>query len=741
MASPFIEGALPLQSGGSARLDVGSRVKRIFFMGMTESPNIRCWADPKDYSVRCFIGDEVGKIRLDYVDGSTQVFPLISGESVWWGKSFYRDPGPFPTDSRFRKALAASLHLYPPTPVEDGNYIAAITPKPIALQSITIESSPAKRGTPEIAGITVESAETSTIAGATVLSPGTFPKEFLKFIEKKSLRQLGEGENQAQSQLNDLRLALYTSDENFKGHVIPEMPQGYSGPTVSFEGDLFATILSNAFSYNLQDISNKIDEDGMYHTSTKGALQWGDGGGQFGTYRTNAGNYYSTSWTRDMGRSLQELTVLGYTNEAVRCADYCLRAARLWEETPSLSIKGEVIPRHWGRVANKPSITTSFENDGHGLVTMFLYKFWQRLPDRDGWLRSRWPDVKATGDWILWQFDHPEISGAANGVLHTTGESAGGDGYSVYADYVCMNALQSLAKMADSIGETNSAAQWRDRAGKMRQAMADRYIISDPKYGRVWTLDFTGWPTHPTVLGPLIFLADDQGFAPEDDDPALRPVNEAAYQRLIDTYQPFGFYGQAMGYGQGFVTQSALLLDRMQDVTPMLNWIAKGIYDPKYGSFIVPEGVQMDPTGRFWYRAGDLGNGVQEAEIIKTLRLVIGVDDTQPDRLRFFPRMPYGWSKIAVEKYPVLFKHSGKMETAFIRYRLERSSDKMNLEIASDQELGALAMRLGPFRKQPGVSSVRVNGKYQKITAEQSGDSWWARFTTIVAPVSGDFNR
>ena len=556
---PFIEGALPLQSGGSARLDVGSRVKRIFFMGMTESPNIRCWADPKDYSVRCFIGDKVGKIRLDYVDGSTQAFPLISGESVWWGKSFYRDPGPFPTSSQFRKALASSLHLYPPTPVEDGNYIAVITPKPIELQNITIESSPAKRGTPAIAGITVEASETGAIAEATVLSPGTFPKEFLNFIEKKSLRPIGEDEKQAQSQLNDLRLSLYTSDKNFKGHVSPDKPNGYSGPTVSFKGNLFAAILSNAFSYNLQDISNKIDEDGMYHTSSKGALQWGDGGGQFGTFRTNAGNYYGTSWTRDMGRSLQELTVLGYTNEAVRCADYCLRMARLWEETPSLRVQGEVIPRHWGRVANKPSTATSFENDGHGLVTMFLYRFWQRLPDRDAWLRSRWPDVKATGDWILWQFDHPEISGAANGVLHTTGESAGGNGYSVYADYVCMVALQSLAQMADSIGETNSAAQWRDRAKKMRQAIADRYIISDPKYGRVWTLDFTGWPTHPTVLGPLIFLADYQGFAPEDDDPALRPINEAAYQRLIDTYRPFGFYGQAMGYGQGFVTQSALL--------------------------------------------------------------------------------------------------------------------------------------------------------------------------------------
>ena len=34
-----------------------------------------------------------------------------------------------------------------------------------------------------------------------------------------------------------------------------------------------------------------------------------------------------------------------------------------------------------------------------------------------------------------------------------------------------MDALEALAQMADSIGETNSAEQWRKRADKMRQAI------------------------------------------------------------------------------------------------------------------------------------------------------------------------------------------------------------------------------------------------------------------------------
>ena len=729
---PFLEGALKLPQGGSAQVDVGIPVKRIFLIGMTATPNISCWSDPTNLSVRCFIGDEVGKIRLDYNDGSTQVFPLVSGESIWWGKSFYRDPGPFPTNSQFRKALASALRLYPPMPVEDGNYVGVITPRPLPLRSITIESSAAKRATPIINGITLESADTNDLADVKSITAGAIPSEFARFIEKKSLRPVGEGESQAQRQLNDLRLALYSSVENVRSRLAPETPSNYSGPRVSFKGNRTAEILANAFSFNVQDIADKIDSGGMYHTSTKGALLWGDNGGQFGTYRTNAGIYYPASWTRDMGRSLQELTILGYTNEAARCADYCLRMARLWQEDPTLKVNGESFPPHWSRIANRPKNAPPFENDGHGLVTMFLYKLWQRIPERDAWLRSRWPDIKAAGDWILWQFDHPEISGASNGVLHTTGECAAGNGYSVYADYVCMDALQALAQMAESVGQTNCATQWRDRATQMRQAMVDRYVINDPKYGRVWTLDFAGWPTHPTVLGPLIFVADYQGFAPDDDDSNLRAVNEAAYQRLIDTYHPFGFYGQAMGYGQGFVTQSALLLDRMRDATSMMDWIAKEIYDPKFGSFIVPEGVQIDPSGQFLYRAGDLGNGVQEAEIVKALRLVIGIDDTQPARLRFYPRMPYGWTEMAVEKYPVLSKNGGKMETALLHYKLSRRGKKMALEIASDRQLGLISVRLGPFDKPPGASSVRVNGKDPESIIEHGGDSWWVKFTISI---------
>jgi len=754
---PFMEEILPLTTGGSAQVDVGAPVKRIFLLGMTDTDKLpgrkqledptfrslsslirwatpaRGWADPRNTSVRFFVGDELGRIRLDYADGSSQIFPLILGEGVWWGRAFYDYQEPFPTDAQLRQALTSALRLYPPTPVEDGNYVAVIIPKLVPIRSLTFSNSPVKQGTLLIAGITVESAQTNRIAGATPLAPGAFSPEFETFARTKALHPLGEDENKTEQRLNNLRLALYTSDADFKGHVAKIVPPGYSGPEVSFKGAIFAEILANVFRYNVQDIADKIDAEGMYHTSTKGALSWGGYSG-FGFFRTNFGRYYDASFSRDMGRSLQELAALGDTNDAARCADYCRRMARLYTTNPALRLKGTVLPPHWGQLINRPS-RGSFENDGQGLTMLFLYKLWEQLPDRDDWLRARWPDIQAAGDWILWQFAHPEISGATNGLLHTTGEAAHGNGYSVFADSICMNALEAFAQMADSIGETNSAAQWRERAILMRQAITGHYIVNDPKYGRVWTLAYADWPHQSGVLGPLIIQADYQGFAPEDNNPEWRAVNEATYQRLIDIYQPFGFYGQAMGYGQGFVTEAALLLDRMRDATTMLDWAAKEIYDPKFGSYIVPEGCEIDPTGRFWYRIGDLGNGVQEGEIVKTLRLVIGVDDTHPDRLQFFPRMPYGWKEIAVAKYPIAFERAGQMATTHLSYQLKRSGNKMTLEISSDEELGPVAMRLGPFEKQPKAFDIRVNA--QSVTAasvERSGDSWWVRFTSPVRP-------
>ena len=82
--------------------------------------------------------------------------------------------------------------------------------------------------------------------------------------------------------------------------------------------------------------------------------------------------------------------------------------------------------------------------------------------------------------------------------------------------------------------------------------------------------------------------------------------------------------------------------------------------------------------------------------------------------------------------------HRENCKTAFLSYKLKRSGDKMDLKISSDNDLGPVVMRLGPFVKQPEASSVRVNGKSPAETSvEHSGDSWWIRFAMPIGQVSG----
>src|ERR1035441_5862714 len=90
----------------------------------------------------------------------------------------------------------------------------------------------------------------------------------------------------------------------------------------------------------------------------------------------------------DLGRSLQELTELGFLNKTERTGDFALRSARTWTENSSLKYHGESLPPHWSRIIDRPDFSLPLEHDGHGLISLFIYKLWQRVPERDAWLRA-----------------------------------------------------------------------------------------------------------------------------------------------------------------------------------------------------------------------------------------------------------------------------------------------------------------------------------------------------------------
>lgn len=116
---------------------------------------------------------------------------------------------------------------------------------------------------------------------------------------------------------------------------------------------------------------------------------------------------------------------------------------------------------------------------------------------------------------------------------------------------------------------------------------------------------------------------------------------------------------------------------------------------------------------------GDLGNCVQQSEILKVLRISVGLDDGG-GRLQFTPRLPDGWTGMQVKDYPVFV--NGKMSVLSVEYRREETACRAH--IVCDNPLDGARIRLGGF-KDALPDRVTVNGVQAPFEPEKSGDRYW----------------
>lgn len=728
-------------------ITIGIKAERLLLLGMNVPDSRWCW-----------IGDDLGEIQVWYADGKTERYPLILGESLWWGKRFFTYPEPFTGFTDAKKAFRDTLQLYPQKPVQNGMYIASINLRKESIADKIIISGNAKSGmSPCIYGASVELASGATADGFTIAASGITPNDLNGFLASKPLRAAGTDEVSIKRKINALRNIMYCTDESFPRDFPVSIPVGYKGPRISLKGDSIADLVTNIFNHNADDMTKKVTTDGVYHTSTKGAAWYGyEGFGCFTlneaqTTRMYAGFYYGEAWTRDLGRTLNELIALGYLDKAKLCADWCLKMAKVWEkgDSPTLLLNGKRLPRHIHRVLQIPGSAVGmgcFENDGHGLTSLFIYNLWRRLPDREEWLRPRWRDIKGLGDWVVWQLENRDQSKATD-VLWSDSEASGWDattGYSVYCDLAQIEALRGLTLMAESIGQKSTAEKWRKTADDLIDGINKVYVENDSKYGDTWTRKFAGWGLAST-LGPIILPTDRIGFNFGGNYPEWNRYNIAAYQRVKD-----GFSLNAFGYGQGFIIQSALLLDKMQDADDLIRLAARAVYNPAHKPYIVPENVIVNSGKTVFSRAGDLGNGVQQAEIMKAIRLMAGIDDSIPPAFRIMPRIPRSWQGIKVDSIPALIQSGDTLTSAKISYDYTLTSTGASMKLTSDMPLPETLIRLGPFtplRQLPGDDApespiqyeamnpqyhkpdIKINGIESSGWITESGDSTWVWIT------------
>jgi hypothetical protein len=299
--------------------------------------------------------------------------------------------------------------------------------------------------------------------------------------------------------------------------------------------------------------------------------------------------------------------------------------------------------------------------------------------------------------------------------------------YSIYCDFPCWLGLTAYADMAEAAGKVDDEKRWRSYASHLEDGFNNFYPKKDPSYGDIWDPGKnSSWPYGHGVLAPVIIWPDYYGFdlSGMPKDWLERSRNTFRYQ--LTRCDPDHGSGIAMGYGQCFLTEAALLLDEMRHGEKCLNRLAGFTYCKGYKPYIIPEGCEIDESHTWWHRTGDLGNGVQEGEGIKCVRIVLGIDDTKPERTLFIPRMPQSWSEISAERYPVNTLDGNRVVTRSVDFKVKRSTKHCEFTVNSDRPLAETALRIGPFA--PTVKQVKasVNGESRTLSTFRSGDSAWA---------------
>lgn len=527
-------------------------------------------------------------------------------------------------------------------------------------------------------------------------------------------------------------------------------------PSLRFDGCDAARIMTRVFRENLHDLADKFDpgggqyERGYLHTSTELAP---------GT------NYYNTVWSRDGGRGLIELALLGYVEEAVAVAEFFLR-----------HINGG---DHWSRIINLEPDHEAIETDGNGLALLGIYQAWRvsgaNRERAEGWL----PGLLKVAGWAR------RLSAASpfGRLLPSRSELSGnperGTGvYALYTNYVMALGLEGVARIAAAAGHPEAGAIRSLSAGILadlgRLLKSDGKISLapsgcwfnglDPRTGRGY--DNAEWcgihfPIfHWTRQAPCLLLSDLHGYRLEGSPDAHMEEMSFDYLLLRMNQSPFfrkyGFVSNTawtgmgdrhddtmFGYGQSFFTQSSLHLDSVNAYSLCLEGMARLGFD---GHVCEPLTYERSPWlfhecyhyenyeagldhtfGRMTGRqpggmdnAGDEGNLVQACEGVKALRLVMGVNSLDPAAPEIMPRLPWNWDRLEA-KNVFLVTPDGP---ARINYTIELdwASDEARFALSSDRPLSNLSIRLGPFPRRchlpEGMGVVEGNrwAKWLRIT-------------------------
>jgi len=738
----------PDYTNGQYEIALGCRASELFLLGHVSTHDHGCapWPEhndfTRDFTRQQMIGDEIGKLRIEYADGSATEVPLIFGFTAWWDGPWRENQEPIRSNPEARAAFEASCHLRQVT-LDDGalRFVSAIACEDKPITRVVLVDSPTKAGCPAFWGLSVRAKQPSP--EMTPLPHHAYDDRWLS-AHRISGRMLDD--EAFRGPLAALKSRIGMSDVDLPTSVARNVPRGFRGPRFTLTGSVLADILTNAYSHTTHSAATaSIREDGYIYCAPPNMPDY-NAYDSIGTYQVISRGATS-SWTRGY-EYLRDLAAWGYVDVVTRAIDWA--DSKLWyyeKDCPArFTWQGEQRPwpAHWATMADHPPADTDpgqneipgDENDGHALTMMMRYSAWLSTGKDPAWLRQRWEPAIAAAEWLCFVLDYTgqdvlycESEGTCYGLGFDRDAENPYDTYphyDIFTNVLGCLALRQYAEMARSLGEPERAARWDGYAQRIETDLMRKCVDHDPTYGDVWRVHPNSiWPQFDERLTPVFELPYWLGL-----DAAKLPAEVLRISRNSLRMQignpPDYHHGLGLGYGQGWIAAAALLLDEMQTARPLLDNLARYMYFPKHPHpFTGIEGIVVNEDGDFRVRNGSIG--IDEGLFVtRVFRVMMGIDDTDPAQTVLMPRLPEGYDSIRVADHPVLTGDPARPTVTRLSYTLRKRAEGMELTVSARDPLRSLRARLGPFEAPVQGATLTVNGQEQPTEWTRSGDSWWA---------------
>ena len=396
--------------------------------------------------------------------------------------------------------------------------------------------------------------------------------------------------------------------------------------------------------------------------------------------------WWETMWTRDAGTFLRELVHFGWLEHA------CLNAACLMEMVEHNAEGFISYPRYFKFHQHD----SGSELDGTGAIVIALVLLWECL-DAGHPMRKR-----------IYDFLHRDDSAVAylaqrvGAVPLISGSGEFGGGCGIEGEYcnVVQNGLARLsllaaARLEQQAGQPALAATYRQGARKLADNMLAHLVDADGSW--IWCVlpdTLKGDPAvlehkinkgfggingvlcmQSDVLGPDLGSWDWEAGIDASRRTFERLLNTPMRRRLLESdgiWTQFDEYLKGLvtspSYGHAYAIQCMLLMGRLDLAAKALGWLAERTHHP-----VATQKLHRTSPYHFYERmfpdeaAGqmklDEGAGalnlVNVSEPLKCARLILGIDDTDPQRLRIAPRLPDGWDLAEARNWPVRLAGEG----------------------------------------------------------------------------------